>query len=135
MIKTEAALPRGEVGGGYLPPALENLDTAFSDFGRKYLSNCLQFWEKIYINFSSNLGENITFFHTFSHFRKYPPPPFSSSRRLWTRKARKKRLGKHLIGNNCRNCNKKRLTKLKKKNIALACFVNIGMLSLLYTLI
>jgi hypothetical protein len=34
MVRRSAT---GGVGGGYPPPALENLVTAFSDFGRKYL--------------------------------------------------------------------------------------------------
>jgi len=74
-----AARPGVEVG--YLHYALENWFTAFSDFERKYLSNFLQFWQKISFKFSPILGENITFFHAFSHFQKYLPPDFFSSRR------------------------------------------------------
>jgi len=51
VVMAEYAINRrgatGGVGGGYPPPALENLVTAFSDFGRKYLSNLFQVWEKI----------------------------------------------------------------------------------------
>jgi hypothetical protein len=52
----------GATEEGRVPPS------CFGKFGHSFL----RFWEKIYINFSSILGENITFFHTFSHFQKYP---------------------------------------------------------------
>jgi hypothetical protein len=64
-----AARPGG-VGGGYPPPALEDLVTAFSDFGIKCVSNLLRFWEKISFEFTPILGENI--FQIYSDFgRKY----------------------------------------------------------------
>ncbi len=58
-----ATRPRG-VGGGYPPPALENLVTAFSDFGRKYPKIFSHFGRKC-LKFSPILGENVSNFLQF----------------------------------------------------------------------
>ncbi len=89
---------RGATGGGWgrVPPScFGKFGHSFLGFWEKISLNLLRFWEKISLKFSPILGENHPqifsdfqrkytskrFFDPFSHFQKYPPPAFTSSRR------------------------------------------------------